>query len=155
MPLVGMEDKKLKEKEKQHQRMSVHLRRQMLSEYQCTQCKRVWSGKIVRVKWDTQRGLKVELLVCPDKRCDGPVVIYRDALDLTNPPHEERVDLKKTRWDEKDMANCTAATFSRFRLQEFTKGGMGTQVEIGREVQCSFCAECVVLKKDGKWEVSR
>jgi hypothetical protein len=153
LPMVGLDQQRLDEKQKQHQRMSIHLRRQMLSTFQCTECKRKWSGKNVRIKWALQDGLKVELPVCPDLKCNAPVMIFRDALDLTKPLDEPRLNLLKTFYNFKFMRPCTASTFDRFLTQEFTKGGLGAQVEIGHEVQCPHCPECVVLREDGKWEV--
>lgn len=85
-PTTGSEYEALKKKEVEHKQAMHLLKRQMLSTYQCTQCKRKFSGKLARVKWRTTEGVNMETLVCPDQRCDGPVVMVADALSLTNPP---------------------------------------------------------------------
>lgn len=85
-PTTGSEYEALKKKEATHKQAMHLLKRQILSTYQCCQCKRKWPGKDVRVKWRKQEGVNMETLVCPDKRCDGPVVVYEDAISLTRPP---------------------------------------------------------------------
>lgn len=85
-PTVGREYEELKKKEAAHKQAMHLLKRQMLSVYQCTECKRKWSGKLARVKWRKTEGVNMETLVCPDPHCDGPLVLYQDAMSLTNPP---------------------------------------------------------------------
>ena len=85
-PTTGAEYEALKKKEAQHKQAMHLIRRQMLSTYQCTQCKRKWSGKHARVKWRTQDGVNMETLVCPDSHCDGPLVLIEDALNLRQAP---------------------------------------------------------------------
>lgn len=78
-PTSGREYEELKRKEKQQAAMNAHLERQMLSTFQCVQCKRKQSGKFVRVKWLKQDGVNLETLVCSDVKCDAPVVVIQDA----------------------------------------------------------------------------
>jgi hypothetical protein len=85
-PTTGSEYQELKKKEATHKEAMHLLKRQILSTYQCTECKRKWSGKDVRVKWRKTEGVNMETLVCVDRRCDGPVVMIEDAMSLTRPP---------------------------------------------------------------------
>lgn len=85
-PTTGREYEELKKKEKEHGQAMHLLRRQMLSTYQCCQCKRKWSGKHARVKWRQTEGVNMETLVCPDSHCDGPLVLFEDAADLRHAP---------------------------------------------------------------------
>jgi hypothetical protein len=155
LPLIGVDPKKLEEREKVNARNKLHLRRQVLSTWRCTQCKRTWSGKFVRVKWELIDGIRTELLVCPDKRCDGPVVVFKDAFDLMNAPREERAELRRTQFSFNEMSRCTAVNFGKFLETEYRKSGLNAQVEIGRQVQCSTCTECLILRRDWRWEVVR
>lgn len=78
-PTSGREYEELKRKESQQKVMNAHLERQMLSMFQCTQCKRKQSGKHVRVVWRKMDGVNVETLICSDVKCDGPVIVIQDA----------------------------------------------------------------------------
>jgi hypothetical protein len=78
-PTSGKEYEDLKVREKQQAAMNAMLERQMLSTYQCTQCKRKQIGKHVRVKWLKQEGVNMETLVCFDGKCDAPVILLHDA----------------------------------------------------------------------------
>ncbi len=78
-PTSGHAYEELKQKESAHAKMNAHLERQMLSTFQCMQCKRKQSGKNVRVKWLKQEGVNMETLVCFDSKCDAPVVMIQDA----------------------------------------------------------------------------
>jgi hypothetical protein len=91
LPLIGptnsnQELDRLKKSEASFKQVKVHMQRQLRSKYQCIQCKRKWSGKLVRIKWVKQDGVNMETLVCPDTHCDSPVVMVEDALSLTHPP---------------------------------------------------------------------
>lgn len=81
-PTSGSAYEDLKAKEKQNRAAMLHLKRQMLSTFQCTQCKRKQPGTQVRVKWMKTEGVDMETLVCRDPKCDAPVVMIEDARDL-------------------------------------------------------------------------
>jgi len=81
-PTTGSEYEELKQKEAQNAKAMQFIRRQMASTYQCTQCKRKFSGKIARIKWRNIDGVNTETLVCFDQKCDGPIVVIRDALEM-------------------------------------------------------------------------
>lgn len=85
-PTTGSEYEQLKEREKQNAKLMHLLKRQMLSTYQCTQCRRKFSGKLARIKWRQMEGVNAETLVCPDSTCDGPVIMVEDARDLRSVP---------------------------------------------------------------------
>lgn len=85
-PMVGLDPGTLDAKGQEHRKRKLLLERQMRSTYQCTQCKRKFSGRYVRVKIRNEGGTKMEVLVCPDPRCDGPVIVVEDSLNLTRPP---------------------------------------------------------------------
>lgn len=91
-PVVGETSGKayqdLKDRDVRRQQMMRHIRRQMLSRFQCTQCKRKFWGKDCRVKWRTVDGIMTETLVCPNVKCDGPTVMIQDALNLREIPSE-------------------------------------------------------------------
>ncbi len=74
-PTTGRAYEELKQKERLHSLRNAFLERQMLSTFQCTQCKRKQSGKNVRVKLDHG----AEVLVCSNSKCDAPVVCVMDA----------------------------------------------------------------------------
>ena len=86
MPLVGADPGQLDQKRREHNQRMALLRRQINSEYRCLQCKRVWKGAQVRAVLRHEHGTQMEVLKCPDTKCDGPVVLHRDALSLTHPP---------------------------------------------------------------------
>ena len=156
LPLIGPEGKKLDDAKRQHEKANLHMRRQMLSEYRCLQCKKIIKGKHVKVKWELQEGLGVELLVCNDPHCQGPVILHKDALDVMNPPAERRARLKDTVIPWSDMAGCTENAFRKFLEFEYSRsGGMQAEVEIGRQVGCPYCRESVVLRRNWRWEVTR
>lgn len=73
MDLVGVDPKTLRERRDAFLKLRARVLADMRAHWMCTECKRVWSGRSVRV---VIRG-GVEVLVCPDRKCDGPVV--RDA----------------------------------------------------------------------------
>ncbi len=81
-PTTGAEYEELKCKEKQNAKAMALLRRQMASTFQCTQCKRKFSGKFARIKWRTVQGVFMETLVCFNPKCDAPVVMIEDGLDV-------------------------------------------------------------------------
>jgi len=156
LPLVGVDAKQLSEKEKQYERTKLQLRRMKLSIWKCTECKRQWSGKFVRYRPEMIDGILTDGYHCADKRCDGRVVIFRDAFDLVNGPKEQKAELKRTALPPRgEMRPCTVQTFERFLESEYRQGGLGTQVEIGRQVQCAACTECVMLRRNWTWEVIR
>lgn len=78
-PTSGKAYEELKAKEALHSQRNALLERQMLSTYQCTQCKRKQSGKDCRVKWRKTEGVNLETLVCFDPKCDAPVICIQDA----------------------------------------------------------------------------
>ncbi len=78
-PTSGAAYEDLKKKEKAQEQMNAHLQRQILSNFQCTQCKRKQRGRDVRVKWLKLDGVNAETLVCFDPKCDAPVVMIQDA----------------------------------------------------------------------------
>lgn len=84
--MAGLDPGQLKQKAAEHHKRKLQLERKMRSTYKCTQCARVWWGRYVRVKLTKVGGVEVEVLVCADPRCDAPVVVERDALDLRKPP---------------------------------------------------------------------
>ena len=72
MPLVGVDPRALREKRDAFLRLRARVLADLRSTWRCTECRRTWSGRDVRV---VLRGSPAaETLVCPDKRCDGPVV---------------------------------------------------------------------------------
>jgi ribosomal protein L37AE/L43A len=102
-PTTGSEYQELKKKEALNKQNELAIRRRMLSTWQCTECKRKFPGRDprlprpatppsryyatdLRVKWRKTEGVNVETLVCPDQRCDGPVIMVEDAMSLTHVP---------------------------------------------------------------------
>jgi len=81
-PTTGSEYQELKKREKQNAEAMKHLRRQMASTFQCTQCKKKMSGKYARVKWRNVDGINMETLACFDQKCDAPIVMIEDALNV-------------------------------------------------------------------------
>ncbi len=81
-PTTGSEYQKLKRKEKQNAQAMRLLRKQMISTFQCTQCHRKFSGRFARIKWRKVQGINMETLVCPDVKCDAPVVMIKEAGEL-------------------------------------------------------------------------
>ena len=81
-PTTGSEYEDLKRKEKRNANAMALIRRQMRSTFQCTQCKKTFSGKFARVKWRTVQGVLMETLVCFDSKCDAPIVMIEDGLDV-------------------------------------------------------------------------
>lgn len=78
-PTSGAAYEELKKNEQAHAQRNAMLERQMLSTFQCTQCKRRQSGKYVRVRFMRIGGVDTETLVCFDQKCDAPVVMIQDA----------------------------------------------------------------------------
>lgn len=78
-PTSGKAYEELKAKEQKQAVINAHLERQMLSVFQCTQCRRKQSGKNVRVKWRKVEGVNMETLVCFNPACAAPVVMIQDA----------------------------------------------------------------------------
>jgi hypothetical protein len=72
MDMVGVDAKAMRGKRDEFLRLRERVRRDMRDSWRCTECRRVWRGRDVRVVIRGRPG--VEVLVCPDKRCDGPVV---------------------------------------------------------------------------------
>jgi hypothetical protein len=81
-PLVGVDHKQLEDKRREHAERKLMLERQIASRWKCLRCKKLWWGRDVRVKLADN----MEVLVCPDSKCGGPVIVHQDALSLTNPP---------------------------------------------------------------------
>ena len=81
-PTTGTEYEELKKGEAKNAVAMKFIRRQMASTFQCTQCKRKFSGKFARVKWRNVDGIFAETLVCFDSKCDAPIVCIVDALDM-------------------------------------------------------------------------
>jgi hypothetical protein len=81
-PTTGSEYEELKQKEKQNAKAMALLRRQMASTFQCTQCKRKFSGKFARVVWRKTQGVLMETLICFDEKCQAPVVMIKDGLAM-------------------------------------------------------------------------
>jgi hypothetical protein len=86
--MVGVDPAHFQQKQHEHKQRMAIIQRQMRSVYRCTECKRKWVGRDVRVVQRRINGTMMEVLVCPDRRCDGPVVLFQDALSLTNPPRD-------------------------------------------------------------------
>lgn len=70
MDLVGVDPKTLRERRDAFLKLRARVAEDMRADWTCTQCRRTFSGRRVRV---VVRG-GVEALVCPDRECDGPVV---------------------------------------------------------------------------------
>ena len=85
-PTTGSEYEELKKKEKQNAKAMAHMRRQMAAFFQCTQCKQKFSGKYARIKWLNLDGVLAETLVCKDAKCDAPVIMIEDPLNLRTIP---------------------------------------------------------------------
>jgi hypothetical protein len=81
-PTTGSEYEELKRGEERNAKAMAHIRRQMAATFQCTQCKKKFSGKFARIKWRNVDGVNAETLVCFDSKCDGPIVMIKDPLDL-------------------------------------------------------------------------
>jgi hypothetical protein len=81
-PTTGAEYEELKQKEILNSKAMAHIRRQMASTFQCTQCKRKFSGKFAVVKWLKTEGVLMETLICFDQKCAAPVVMIKDGLDV-------------------------------------------------------------------------
>jgi hypothetical protein len=75
LDLVGIKPDDLREKREAFMKLRAQVLRDMRSEWQCTQCKKTTMGHNVRVV--IRSG--AEVLVCPDRKCDGPMVRIRDA----------------------------------------------------------------------------
>ncbi len=71
-PTSGKEYEDLKKKEQHNDAAAKLMRRLMLSNWKCIQCKRVWKGTLVRIRFDD---FHKEKFYCPDPRCDAPVVM--------------------------------------------------------------------------------
>lgn len=78
-PTAGREYEALKRNEQKHAAAMQILKRQMASTFQCTQCKRTFPGTVVRVKFPMVGGVPTQLLVCPDSKCDAPVVMVKEG----------------------------------------------------------------------------
>jgi hypothetical protein len=85
-PTTGQAYKEFKEAEKKNAALMQLMKRQMLSRYQCTQCKKKFYGKFARIKWRNVDGVQTETLVCPDSKCDAPVIMIEDAMNLKAAP---------------------------------------------------------------------
>jgi len=85
-PTTGREYEELKKASQRNEVAMAHMKRQMLSTFQCTQCRTKFSGKFARIKWRKVDGIDMETLVCFDQKCDGPIIMIEDALDLRKVP---------------------------------------------------------------------
>lgn len=85
-PTTGREYEDLKKAEKRNEQAMKLLKRQILSTFQCTQCRQKFSGKFARIKWRKVQGIDMETLVCFDPKCDAPVVMIEDAMNLRKVP---------------------------------------------------------------------
>ena len=75
MDLVGIDPADLLKRREAFLQLRAELQRNLRSEWQCTQCKKVYpNGENIRV---VIRGGS-EVFVCPDQSCDAPV-IRKDA----------------------------------------------------------------------------
>jgi hypothetical protein len=81
-PTTGAAYEELKRKEAQNNKAMAHIRRQLRSRFQCTQCKRKFMGGNARVKWRKVDGVLAETLVCFDAKCDAPIIMIEDGLDV-------------------------------------------------------------------------
>lgn len=88
-PTSGSAYEDLKQKEKENRLAMQRLKRAMLSTFQCTQCHTRQPGTDVRVKWGKVEGVEMETLVCRDRKCDAPVVMIEDALNLRAIPGKQ------------------------------------------------------------------
>lgn len=91
-PTTGSEYQELKKAEKKNREAMKHMRRQMASTFQCTQCKKKFSGKRARIKWLKLDGVLAETLVCFDQKCDAPVIMIEDAMNLRTVPGSRRAN---------------------------------------------------------------
>ena len=66
------------------------MKRQILSNWRCTQCKRVWRGSLVRFTMRMVGGKGYEEFKCPDKSCDAPVVICETVEQIAVRQAEEK-----------------------------------------------------------------
>lgn len=94
-PTSGSEYEQLKAKEVEARAMMLRIKREMLSVHKCPQCG--WQGRgdgtqanrnlgACRIKRAKLHGVETELLVCPNTRCDSPVLRIQDAADLRIAP---------------------------------------------------------------------
>lgn len=89
-PTSGSAYEDLKRREKEQYQFMLRLKRAILSTYQCQQCKKKISGAHVRIRTTTIGGLETQLLVCSDPKCDAPVTLIEDVLDLRQQPGERQ-----------------------------------------------------------------
>ena len=85
-PTTGAAYEELKKNEKNHEAANRLLKRQMLSNWQCTQCKRKWRGTLIRFRIVNGK----EQLTCPDAHCDAPVVICETVEQIAVRQSKER-----------------------------------------------------------------
>jgi len=76
MDLVGIDPADLLKRREQFLARRSQLQRDLRSRWRCTQCRTVYpNGENIRV---VIRG-GVEVFVCPDKKCDAPVIRIEDS----------------------------------------------------------------------------
>ena len=152
--MVGIDPAQLEEKKRQHARVNLELQRTMHSTYQCTQCKRKYPGKFVRIKEARLAGgVATTVMVCPDKSCDAPVVLVVDALDLRRPPTEQKMNLRLTRLVPEGAQPCTTNHWQRWSERQFQASGINAEVRIGEQVQCDQCTQAWILCEDNLWRI--
>lgn len=75
-PTSGSEYDRLKKAEQRFKSDKASLLRLMRATWKCSQCAREWKGEDVRVKKAAPDTEDV-VFVCPDRKCDAPVVILK------------------------------------------------------------------------------
>lgn len=85
-PTSGSAYEDLKKREKDQYQFMLRLKRAILSTYQCQQCKKKMSGGNVRPKTVSIDGIETQILVCSDPKCDAPVTLIEDVLNVARPP---------------------------------------------------------------------
>jgi hypothetical protein len=86
-PTSGRAYEDLKAAEKKNEAAKRVMQRMMLSNWKCTQCRRVWKGTKVRVRFDEHH---YEKFYCPDGKCDAPVVMCETVEQIAVRQAEER-----------------------------------------------------------------
>jgi len=89
-PTSGAAYEELKRNEKNQAALNKVMRRQILSNWKCTQCKRVWKGSLVRFSMNVIGGKTFESFKCPDTSCDAPVVICETVEQIAVRQAEEK-----------------------------------------------------------------
>jgi hypothetical protein len=89
-PTSGRAYEELKRNEKNHVAANRVMKRQILSNWKCIQCKRVWKGSLVRFTIRVVNGRNFEEFKCPDSKCDAPVVICETVEQIAVRQAEEK-----------------------------------------------------------------